>query len=134
MTESLIDTDVLPFYFKGDATVGESFAKYLQLFDQVNISIITYFEIIGGLTYKQAQKQLSDFDDFVKNNNIIHITEASAKISGNIYATLRQQGITIGTSDLLIAGIALENDLVLVTNNVKHYSAIPGIRIENWKI
>ena len=134
MTESLIDTDVLSFYFKGDATVGESFAKYLQLFDQVNISIITYFEIIGGLTYKQAQKQLSDFDDFVKNNNIIHITEASAKISGNIYATLRQQGITIGTSDLLIAGIALENDLVLVTNNVKHYSAIPGIRIENWKI
>jgi tRNA(fMet)-specific endonuclease VapC len=71
---------------------------------------------------------LNDFDDFVRNNNIIHITEASAKISGNIYASLRQQGITIGTSDLLIAGIALENDLTLITNNEKHYSSIPGTK------
>jgi tRNA(fMet)-specific endonuclease VapC len=134
LTESLVDTDILSFYFKGDTKVAESFTKYLQLFDQVNISIITYFEIIGGLTYKQAQKQLGDFENFVRNNNIIHITEASAKISGNIYASLRQQGITIGTSDLLIAGIALENDLALITNNEKHYAAIPGIRIENWKL
>ncbi len=109
MTESLVDTDILSFYFKGDAKVGESFAEYLQLFNQVNISVITYFEIIGGLTYKQAQKQLSDFENFV-----INITETSAKISANIYANLRLRGITIGTSDLLIAGIALENDLALI--------------------
>ena len=134
MIESLVDTDILSFYFKGDAKVKESFAEYLQLFDRVNISVITYFEIFGGLTYKKAQKQLGDFENFVRNNNIIHITEPSARISGNIYASLRQQGITIGTSDLLIAGIALENDLALITNNEKHYAYIQNIRIENWKI
>ncbi len=134
MTESLANTDILSFYFRGDAKVVDSFAKYLQLFDQVNISIITYFEIIGGLTYKQAQKQLSDFDVFVNDNNIIHISEPSAKISGKLYSDLRQRGITIGTSDLLIEGIALENDLTLVTNNEKHYAHIPNLRVENWKI
>lgn len=77
---------------------------------------------------------MEEFENFTRNNNIIHITEASAKISGNIYASLRQQGITIGTSDLLIAGIALENDLAFITNNEKHYAHIPGLRIENWKI
>ena len=56
--------------------------------------------------YKNAQRQLKDFEIFIKNNSIIHISESSAKISAELYADLRQKGITIGTSDLLIAGIA----------------------------
>ena len=77
---------------------------------------------------------MSDFEAFASNNYLIYISESSAKISGIIYADLRNQGITIGTSDLLIAGIALENDLTLITNNEKHYANIPDLRIENWKI
>ena len=60
-------------------------------------------------------------------------TEESAKISGDIYADLRQKGITIGTSDILIAGIAIENGLTLITNNEKHYEPIQGLNIDNWK-
>ncbi len=134
MTESLVDTDILSFYFRGDIKVVDSFAKYLQTFDKVNISIITYFEIISGLIYKQAQKQLSDFEAFVSQNYLIYISESSVKISAKVYADLRSQGITIGISDLLISGIALENDLTLITNNEKHYTHISGLRIENWKI
>lgn len=50
-----------------------------------------------------------------------------------IYAELRQNGITIGTSDILIAGIAIENGLTLITNNEKHYEPIQALKIENWK-
>ncbi len=46
---------------------------------------------------------------------------------------LAQSGITIGTSDILIAGIAIENGLTLITNNEKHYEPIRGLTIENWK-
>ncbi len=84
--------------------------------------------------HKKAQSQLSDFEIFAVNNNLIPISKTSAQISGKIYAELRQQGVTIGTSDLLIAGIALENNLTLVTNNEKHYSHIKDLRIENWKL
>lgn len=35
--------------------------------------------------------------------------------------------------DLLIAGIAIENDMILVTNNERHFGRIPGLKIENWK-
>jgi tRNA(fMet)-specific endonuclease VapC len=69
----------------------------------------------------------------VSNNTIIHISEQSAKLSGDIYADLRQKGITIGTSDILIAGIGIENELTLVTNNERHYESIKGLKIENWK-
>jgi tRNA(fMet)-specific endonuclease VapC len=131
--EALLDTDILSFYFKGDERVVRQANEYLKEFDQFNISIITYYEICGGLKFKNAHKQLKDFEAFVNDNNIIHISEASAKISGNVYADLRQKGITIGTSDILIAGIAIENELTLVTNNEKHYESIYAVEIANWK-
>lgn len=131
--EALIDTDILSFYFKGDTKVIERFREYLKEFDQINISLITYYEITAGLKFKNAEKQFQDFEEFIRNNTIIHLSEASAKISGMIYAELRQNGITIGTSDILIAGIAIENGLTLITNNEKHYEPIQALKIENWK-
>jgi tRNA(fMet)-specific endonuclease VapC len=50
-----------------------------------------------------------------------------------ICANLKQKGITIGTSDILITGIAIENELTLITNNERHYESIQGLKIENWK-
>jgi tRNA(fMet)-specific endonuclease VapC len=133
VTESLVDTDILSFYFKGDSKVVAKFNDYLKEFDVINISIITYYEILGGLKFKKAERQIKEFEEFVSNNTIIHISEQSAKLSGDIYADLRQKGITIGTSDILIAGIAIENELTLVTNNERHYESIKGLKIENWK-
>ncbi len=133
MTESLVDTDILSFYFKGDPKVVSKFNDYLKEYDVINISIITYYEILGGLNFKKAEKQIKDFQEFVNNNTIIHISEDSAKISGDIYADLRQKGITIGTADILIAGISIENELSLITNNERHYESINGLKFENWK-
>jgi len=133
VTEALLDTDILSFYFKGDVKIIERVKAYLKEYDQLNLSIITYYEIIGGLKFKGANSQLKEFEEFVDNNNIIHISEGSAQIAGDIYANLRTKGITIGTSDILIAGIAIESDLTLVTNNERHFEAIPELKIENWK-
>lgn len=133
MSEVLVDTDILSFYFKGDPVVVKRFSEYLKEYDQINISILTYYEILGGLSFKNADKQIRDFEIFVSNNNIIHLSEESVKISASVYADLRQRGITIGNTDILIAGIAIENDLSLVTNNEKHFDSIKGLRLENWK-
>lgn len=67
MNRALIDTDILSYYFKGNASVIVKFEEYLQQFDILEISIITYYEIISGLLAKNALKQLSIFDDFVVN-------------------------------------------------------------------
>jgi len=133
LKEALLDTDILSFYFKGDTEIVNSVNEYLSEYDQLNISIITFYEIMAGLKYKKAEKQLNDFELFVYNNSIIHVSEYSAKISAGIYASLRQDGITIGTSDILIAGIAIDNDLTLITNNLKHYEPIKSLSIDNWR-
>ena len=133
MNEALLDTDILSYYFRGDLKVAEKTNEYLSTFNQINISIITYYEIIRGLKFKKAQKQLNEFEEFIINNNIIHISEKSARISGDIYAGLRSKGIIIGTSDILIAGVAIDNDLTLITNNIKHYALIPKLKMGNWK-
>ena len=54
-------------------------------------------------------------------------------MSGDIYSRLRQDGTLIDDIDLLIAGIAIENEMALVTNNENHFKRIPGLKIENWK-
>ncbi len=81
---------------------------------------------------KNALKQLNIFEDFVSNNIVIPLTENSVKISAELYSTLRQNGNIVDDIDLLIAGIAIDNDLTLVTNNEGHFNRIPGLKIMNW--
>jgi tRNA(fMet)-specific endonuclease VapC len=133
MNRALIDTDILSYYFKGDTIVVDNFRRYLAHFDIIEISLITYYEIMSGLLYKNSLKQLELFDDFVSENIVVTLTEESCKIASEIYSKLRTNGELIDDIDLLIAGIAIENEMVLVTNNENHFNRITGLRIENWK-
>lgn len=132
MNRVLIDTDILSYFFKGNPNVISKFEEYLQNFDVIEVSIITYYEIISGLLAKNALKQLSIFDDFVTNCHILPMTEKSARISSNLYASLRKSGNTVDDIDLFIAGIAIENNMTLVTNNERHFIRIEDLVIENW--
>ena len=133
MNRALIDTDILSYYFKGDPIVVGNFQKYLAQYDIIEISLITYYEIMSGLSYKSALKQLEIFNDFVSENIVIPATEESCKISSDIYSELRIKGELIDDIDLLIAGIAIENELTLVTNNTNHFGRIRDLKLENWK-
>jgi tRNA(fMet)-specific endonuclease VapC len=134
MKRALIDTDILSYYFKGNLKVIGRFDSYLGVFDSIEICIITYYEITSGLLAKKAFRQLQVFEQFVDENKIVHLSEKSSKISAELYASLRQSGNIIDDIDLLIAGVAIENELVLVTNNEKHFGRIPNLKIENWTL
>jgi len=133
MNRVLVDTDILSYYLKGDKIVVGNFENYLKHFDIIEISIITYYEIVGGLLARNALKQLGVFEDFIAENLVLPMTDASANISAELYSTLRKNGNPVDDIDLFIAGIAIENDMVLVTNNESHFCRIPGLKIENWK-
>lgn len=133
MDEVLIDSDILSFYFKGDEKVVKNIERYLEDHDEINLSIITYYEILSGLKYKNANKQIIKFEKFISKNKLLFLTKKSTEISAEKYDELRNKGKTIGNSDLLIAGVALEHNLTLVTNNEKDFKNISGLKIENWK-
>jgi len=133
MNRVLIDTDILSYYFKGDKLVVENFEKYIKSYELIEISVITCYEIIGGLLANNALKQLRVFEDFLAENVVVSMTDKSVKISAELYSSLRRSGNIVDDIDLLIAGIALENDMALATNNESHFGRISGLRIEHWK-
>ena len=61
MKPALVDTDILSEFLRGTSKVVENVEKYLQTYDAINFSIITYCEILNGLLYKDAKKQLKKF-------------------------------------------------------------------------
>ncbi len=75
---------------------------------------------------------MTRFEEFVELNKVIPLTLRMAKAAAVIQADLRRKGNEIGHTDTLIAGIALTNELQLVTNNADHFKRIKGLEIANW--
>lgn len=132
MKPALIDTDILSEFLRGHEKVVAHVDDYLKEFGHINISIITYYEILNGLLYKDAKKQLEKFEAFVKLNRVIPLTVKTARSAATIQADLRKRGAEIGHTDTLIAGIALTNKMQLVTNNVNHFKRVKGLNVVNW--
>ena len=133
MDKALIDTDILSYFLNGDKKVTANVQEYLVHYDKLLFSQITYFEILAGLEYKQASRQISKFQLFASKCSILSLSEDSLNVSAKVYGELRRKGIQIGTPDLLIAGIAIDQNLILVTNNDKHYRPIERLTLINWK-
>ncbi|MBN2891200.1 MAG: type II toxin-antitoxin system VapC family toxin [Bacteroidales bacterium] len=132
MKKALIDTDIISYFLKDNTTVVRHVENYLNEFEVLNISIVTYYEILNGLMFKDAKKQLESFKNFAKNCNIINLSPKSVHISAEIYSNLRRTGQVISHTDVLIAGIAIVNDLTLITNNISHFSRISELNVDNW--
>ncbi len=80
----------------------------------------------------EATRQIEQFLEFCLFNEVLPITLKSASIAATHYAYIRRLGTPLDDMDLLIAGIAIENDMTLVTHNMKHFSRIPGLKLQDW--
>ncbi|MEH2297212.1 hypothetical protein [Nostoc sp.] len=80
MKPALIDTDILSLFFRGNTNVVAQFQTYLITYGQINISIITYYEILSGLKHRDAQKQLALFLEFVAQNTVLPLTDLHLSI------------------------------------------------------
>nr|VFJ65862.1 MAG: tRNA(fMet)-specific endonuclease VapC [Candidatus Kentron sp. FM]VFJ77206.1 MAG: tRNA(fMet)-specific endonuclease VapC [Candidatus Kentron sp. FM]VFK22410.1 MAG: tRNA(fMet)-specific endonuclease VapC [Candidatus Kentron sp. FM] len=71
MKPSLIDTDILSMFFRRHSQVTARFAAYLARHKKIDISIITYYEIISGLRHVDAHKKTAAFLEFVSLNRVL---------------------------------------------------------------
>lgn len=129
----LLDTDILSELLKGHPTVKVHAADYLSEHGCLTFSQITQYEILKGLESKKALKQLEAFRIFCQSNVVVPLTESAILQAAKIYAELREAGHLITDADILVAAIALSNQLILVTNNTAHFNRIKGLTIQNWK-
>jgi tRNA(fMet)-specific endonuclease VapC len=134
MKEVILDTDTLSFYLKRHPNVVSHFDEYVEKHGYVSISRISVVEILGGLRAKNAVRQIERFKNLIAEHKILDTTELSAEISADIFAELWKKGKHSGNYDILIAGIAIANDLILVTNNTKDYDNISRLSLDNWTL
>ena len=132
MKPALLDTDTVSYYLKNHSVVVSKVDTYLQQYGFISISIITYYEVMNGLLYKDANRQLDRFNQFVDLNQLVPLDQAITLTAAKTYADLRKAGKVIGHNDILIGATALENDLTMVTNNANHFGRIPNLTMDNW--
>jgi tRNA(fMet)-specific endonuclease VapC len=127
----LLDTDIVIYSLKGHSTVKKNLERNLHA--ALKISIVTLMELYYG-AYK-SQKVASNIGKIKRIEDaveIIALGRESAEIYAMLKADLEKAGIPLDDFDLILAACALSYDLVLVTNNVKHFQRIQGLKFENW--
>ncbi len=101
---------------------------------KIVISAITYAEMRFGTIGKKASPKHSRMvDEFVKRLDAILAWDMSAvDATVSLKKYLTDSGYPIGANDTAIAGHALATDSILVTNNLREFSRVPKLQVENW--
>ncbi len=100
----------------------------------VYISAVTYHELYYGALHAGVMKDrhLKTLEDFVIELSILPFTSSSSACSAEVRESLAAKGTPIGPLDTLIAGHALEHELTLVSGNLREFSRVKGLPLENW--
>ena len=100
---------------------------------EICISAITYAELVHGVEKSAAvEKNRLALTLLLSNIEIIDFDSNAANEYGNIRAALEKAGTPIGPLDMMIAGHARALSYTVVTNNVREFEMVSGLRIENW--
>ncbi|MGN1101242.1 MAG: type II toxin-antitoxin system VapC family toxin [Huintestinicola sp.] len=100
---------------------------------EICISAITYAELVHGVEKSAAvEKNRLALTLLLSNIEIIDFDSIAADEYGNIRAALEKAGTPIGPLDMMIAGHARSLSYTVVTNNVREFERVSGLRIENW--
>ena len=139
MNKSLIDTDIFSELGKGvNQTVSGNGATYRAAFGRYTISVTTVMEIVRGFQKKQSPRRMQAFLTNIASEEVLVFDQAAAELAGQIQGELERVGQPIGRADPMIAAIALQNGLELVTGNTAHYQRIQQIGhplvLVNWRI
>lgn len=97
------------------------------------ISAITLAELEHGVAASAyPEKNAVSLLQFLSIMTILPFEDKAAAEYGTICATLRKKGTPIGTMDMLIAAHAKSEGVILVTNNMKEFKRVEGLKLENW--
>ena len=128
----MVDTNICIYVIKEKPeSVIRKFLKNNP--EEMCISSITYAELLYGVEKSKAiQKNRIALSLFLSPIKILEFNDYAAQEYGQIRADLEQKGMPIGSMDMLIAGHAKAEDLILVTNNTKEFQRVAGLKLENW--
>lgn len=129
----LLDTDTIIYNFKGHDSVIKNLQVHIH--DSMNISAVTLMELYYGAYKSQmVESNIAKIKSLENALEIIPSGREFAEIFGIYKSKLEKLGTPLDDFDLIIASCALANNMILVTNNIKHFERIEGLKLTNWTI
>jgi len=131
MIKFMLDTNICIYTINNKpTTVRDNFIKHHS---QLCISSVTLMELIYGAEKSAApEKNLEVLEGFVARLQVLPYDNAAAEHTGQLRAELAKLGQPIGPYDQMIAGHARSLGLIVVTNNLKEFNRVPGLRLLDW--
>lgn len=131
MLEYMLDTNICIYVMKNYPPALRE--RFDQFADQFCISSITLGELHYGAE-KSARRvaNLDAVEHFTARLDVLAFSPKAAAHHGQIRAALERVGRTAGVYDMLIGAHARSEGLVVVTNDMRGFVRMPGLRVENW--
>lgn len=127
----VLDTDTLIYFFKGHTNIVERITNVHK--NDITTTIINHAELLFGAFHSaKKQQNIEKIQALFAKIHILPFCHESSYIFAEHKALLKKQGNMLDDMDLIIASIALRNQSILVTNNMKHFNRIKNLQIENW--
>lgn len=127
----LLDTDTLIYSLKGDEAVVRNLSDHQR--DPLKISVISLMELYyGAYKSQKTAANLAKVRRIEDAFDILPIDFSIAETFGAIKSHLESQGTPLDDFDIAIAASALAHNLILVTNNEKHFRRVEGLALDNW--
>ena len=132
MASYILDTDICSYIMKRSHAQLLKKIQTIPLAEQA-VSVVTMAELLYGAKLSTKPKlAIESFDVFIKHLAVLDWTREAAEHYADIRADLKGRGEMIGANDLLIAAHARSVKFVLVTNNVREFRRVKGLKVENW--
>lgn len=107
--------------------------KFNALAEQLCISSITLGELVYGAEKSSRRADnLTAIAHFSARLEVLPFADKAAAHYGQLRAELERAGTPCGPHDMQIGGHARSEGLIVVTNNIREFSRMPGLRTENW--
>ena len=131
MLKYMLDTNIIIYTIKNRPAHVR--ARFKQHNGQFCISSVTLGELVFGAEHsQQVERNLADIEGLTARLEVLPFATEASYHFGQIRAGLYKEGYPIGPYDMMIAGHARSTGFVLVTNNMKEFSRVLGLILENW--
>lgn len=131
MLSYLLDTDTCIYAIKNrPASIRVQLERHTG---HIAISSVTAMELLFGVeNSKNRERNLPVIEGFLARLEILDFDQEAAWQTAKIRAELRKAGTPIGPYDAMIAGHARSKGLTVITNNLREFERVAGLRTESW--
>ena len=124
MKTYLLDSDVIIAYLRGLEQAVDLVNNLLRDGAMMGCCPVNVAEIYAGM----REKERNITEKLINSLRFFSANLETAKLAGDMIRDLRNKGITLALADAIIAAVVIQNDLILVTYNKRHYT-MPGIAL-----